>query len=325
MGGNALKPLITRRVSSTEMSHISHEVCSKLETLFDCKTYPVKSYRLKEDHGDIDILFAGCPINKKDILDKLGVEVCIKNDRVLTFPYSNVQIDLILVEDTYFEVSKLFYDYNDTGAIIGKVFNTLGIKFGYNGLFYKLKDSAGNLVDKIEISRDPIQILNSIELDVSKYFNSFDYIEDVFTWVSSTPYFNVQVFDGSLVTSYQRHRDKKRKILTYFELWCTRNIKYCPHINIDTVDWVNLTFGVDLQYHIDNLKLQESRNAIIKDKFNGNIVIDRFNIHGKDLGDAMNKFKNSFKSTLDYEEFILNNDIDCILSDMYATITSDPI
>ena len=59
---------------------------------------------------------------------------------------------------------------------------------------------------------------------------------------------------------------------------------------------------------LSELQRIDSQNKIMSQKFNGDIVMSWLpKLQGKELGRAMNKFKNSFdENDEDYREFILN-------------------
>jgi hypothetical protein len=57
----------------------------------------------------------------------------------------------------------------------------------------------------------------------------------------------------------------------------------------------------------------DSLNKIISQKFNGDMIMSWLpNLKGKELGQAISKFKESFDDDEDYREFILNGNFTAI-------------
>lgn len=324
MGGNALKNTYTRRYEREEFEIINKELKDKLLKYFK-HVDPTIYYSEKQNFGDADFLcLKDNNINidtlKKFIINTFNSNEIFVNSNCVSFDYKELQVDLILTKKDNYDTSLIYYSFNDLGNLIGKIAHKFHLKWGFDGLrfVYRLNDKK---LGEIDVTKDYKKALSFLGFDVERYDKGFETLEDIFEYVISSKYFNPWLFDLEKLNRINRERDKKRntysKFLEYIEpLKQNTSIEDYHYFYHDKSVYLGLIDhyfpGFLRKYRL--LEKREERVKSISEKFNGRILIHEFNITGRELGKLITDFKNSFDSVFDYEEYILNNDIETILN-----------
>lgn len=322
MGGLAIKNAYTRRYSKQEYDNILPEIIDKAKLLFtDAKD--TRYYFSKDSFGDADIL---CLVDKpieiditQWIYDTFDSKEVVKNSSVYSFEYKELQVDFILTPLRNWETSYTYFSFNDLHNLIGKIAHKFHLKWGFDGLrfVYRLNDKK---LGEINVTKDYKEALSFLGFDVERYDKGFETLQDIFEYVKNSKYFNPWLFDLEKLNRINRERDKKRntysKFLEFVEpLKYNTSIEdyyYFYHDKSVYLGLIDHYFpGFLREYRL--LEKKEQRVRSISEKFNGRMLIHEFNVTGKDLGALLSNFKNSFDSVFDYEEYILNNDIQVIL------------
>lgn len=321
MGGKALKVAKTRRYSKDEYFAILPEILEKAKTLFtDARA--TTAYREKDSFGDADIL---CLIDnqinidiKQWIIDTYGATEVYKNSHVYSFDYHELQVDFILTPISKWESSLTYFSYNDIHNLIGKLFHRFGLKWGYDGLKYQYNID-GKRLGTIYLTTDYHEAFKLVDLDPNVYEKGFDNLEQIFEYVKSSKYYNPWIFDLENLNKVNRDRDKKRntyaKFIDYIEKDKNVDKSHYYYFYKDKKVYLGLIdfyFSGFLKEYRE-LEKKETRKRAIHEKFNGNLIIEQFNITGKELGQAITKFKSSFNDLNEQEQYILDNNIETIL------------
>lgn len=257
MGGNALKNTNTVRVDTPTLNLAISELQQYFETHYPMlQVEPVKSYRSKPSHGDLDLVYSVKPeyANETNVHFTHFVDSHIKslqeqnleyknNGPVLSFPYdlghnTYLQIDLIRTQPETFELAQCYFNYNDLSNLLGRMTKKLGFKLGHNGLFY-IERMDDHIISDICFSTNYYDALRYLELDVTKYKQGFDTLEEIFDYVASSPYFNPEIFLLHNRNHISRTRDKKRKTYQAFLEYCERNKDNLTHYLYDKVNDYN--------------------------------------------------------------------------------------
>jgi hypothetical protein len=322
MGGQAIKTAYTRRYSRKEYDEIVPEIIQKAKKLFSHAT-DTKFFFEKESFGDADILcLVDKPINidiANWIFSEFKSKEVNKNSHVYSFEYKELQVDFILTPLRNWETSKVYFSYNDLHNLIGKVAHKFGLKWGFDGLqyVYRLNDKK---LGTIEVTKDHKDALEFLGFDSKRYEEGFKNLDEIFEFVINSKYFNPWLFDLEKLNRINRERDKKRttykKFLEYLEpIKKETKIEDYHYFYSDKKVYLglidNVFPGFLRKYRL--LEKKEERINMISKKFNGHMLIDKFNLRGKELGTLITNFKESFETKEQYEEFILNNEIEVIL------------
>lgn len=285
-GGVFAKTHEVQRLNNEELERVSSFITSKLEAA-GIKSYAIKSIKEKSDHGDIDIL-----VSTHDGILKLFDESLpnsLNADALSILFDMKYQVDFIKVRSIdCWELSRLFYDFNDCGNLIGRLLNRNSFSFKPHGLY---------AVYRTPVRKYDIFLNNSIEdvlllsgLDIERYNQGFDTYKDLFKFIASSRYFGKSIYRYENMTNAQRFRDKKRKTYTAFVEWMEqqdlpeqqKEFDYRPE------DYSNFNSEkeiIDAEEHYDNIY----RNA-----FNGHIVTEITGLTGEQLGSFMKFVKNKY-------------------------------
>jgi hypothetical protein len=322
MGGNALK-VPTRRYEKDEYEKIASDVLRMLSN-YDIVAVIPESYSNKDTFGDLDVLIKSSTV-KTDIMEIIeylfNPNEIYNNNNVKSFDYKEFQIDFILVGDENWNSSINYFSYNDLGNFIGRISYQMGFRFGDYGLklVYRHEDG-GRKFSKI-ISKDAAKIYEFLGFDYSRYLEGFDDVEDIFAYVVSSKYFNPRIFDYEQLNHQNRTRNKKRKNYELFLQYVKDNPKgnemtisaadgtgtpiksflhetYVFGSKDGFVDEAEKFFNTEIRSEIDAWKEIVDQQKRASGIFNGNVVMERYPLRGKELGAAMKKFNDYFNTFL---------------------------
>lgn len=296
----------------------------RIEQLFNTKVDFISYYRNKETHGDLDILILNDG-NLGNIRDKIAKEFetdfIYSNGNVYSFPFENYQIDIIPTPTKFWETSKTFFDYDPTGNLMGKIAHKFGLKYGFCGLVYPFRNFSGRISADIIISKDSRKIFNFLDFDYDRYLKGFDTLDEIFNYIISSKYFNVENFKIENLRHIDRKRNAKRstyqKFLTFInENNIKSNFEFDKDKSIYLTKINNCFPEINFLTKLKELKLKDEENKLIAEKFNGNLIMEKFSsLKGKELGLAIRNFKDSFETTEKFKEYILKFSTEEILKD----------
>jgi len=318
MGGKALNKynIHTERKNTKEFLTLVEEIRNKIQGDFKfLLTAVVKYYHTKESHGDLDLLLRFDKHHtidlRKYIQETFHPQAIHNNGGVFSFDYKNFQIDFISIMDEKWEIANVYYSYDCTGNAMGKTFHKFGLSYGWNGLFYKYRNSHGTNSGNILLTTDARKIFEFGGYDYDRFLLGFETLEDIFKFVINGKYFNADIFQMENLKSIDRKRNRKRDSYHLFLKYLKDNNiisgfnfnenkdSYLPIINEYFPD-------ANLLEKINELQELDKKNKVISQKFNGDLVMAWLpNLKGRELGDALKKFKDALGD--DYENFILNN------------------
>jgi len=318
MGGNALKETFTRRYDREEYFDLCQEVCEKLRTKTDNKISVLQAYNTKPSFGDMDVLIESENINYKELIINLFQPNQIKkNGNVYSFDVKELQIDLIVTPTDQFYTSLNYFAWNDLGNLMGRIFKKMGFKYGHKGLFYIVRDG-DYILKEIPVSLDSEQIFNFADYDYSRFCEGFDTLREMFEYVTTSKYFNKDIFLLHNRNHRSRVRDAKRPSYNAF-------LKFCEDTNNTTsFAWKSkLTMGKFYEEKETTIFLEKAfnyfegfkekheeavielkRNTHFKNKFSGEIVMYLTGLHRKELGQFMQNIRLNNK---DLKDFIIES------------------
>lgn len=320
MGGRALQKygIETERKSSVEFYKIAADIAvqlsfglgitSSIPVVFNYSpsiaALPVRCYRTKQDHGDLDVLIK---VDQKFELDNIDLrkyieqhfnpQVIHSNGGVLSFDYKNFQIDFIPIKEENWDIAQVYFSYDPLGNAMGKTFHKMNLSYGWDGLKYKYRNFNGRNSHNIVVSKDPRKIFKFSGYDYDRYLNGFETIEEIFDFIVAGKQFHIDVFRMENLNHVDKKRNRKRKsyhaFLEYIEklenktpFQFERNKSfYLPIID-------NYFPEANLLKQIDVLDARDEINRQLSEKFNGRLVMEWIpDLEGKMLGNAMKNFK----------------------------------
>lgn len=325
MGGNALN-IDTRRYNKKEYDAMAADL-SLLLMHYKIKHFITKSYKDKEDFGDIDVLISSKSFESNNdmynfIVENFDTKEISRNKSVISFEYRDFQIDFIRMDQKYWETAKVYYSYNDLGNLMGRIAANMGFRYGHFGLRYQYNSIHGGKTLKIDISRDPEKIFAFLGFNYALFESGFNSLEDIFKYVVFSKYFTTMIFQYSMLNHQNKTRNKKRVNYGKFLDYIGDKNNIMP-INYDfpLIDYIGEAenfFGVEIKTKVKEFDLEifdSKRNNKAVEKFNGNIILNHFDITGKEIGKAITKFKREVEDEfeMDWETFVLSNREDTVM------------
>lgn len=310
MGGNALKHTPTRRYDKDEYRELTEKVIGDLSYSFPLDTFKdIPAYSSKDSFGDLDVLHTCQNITEEFIRDKFKPNEIVSNGEVVSFDVEQFQVDLIQTTRHRFDYAYHYFSFNDMGNLVGRIFKKFGLKHGHKGLLYVFRDG-DHTVDEFDVT---LNYKRAIEFVGLPYRNEFETLEDIFSYVASSPYFNPDIYLFENMNYRSRVRDAKRKTYSEFLVWCAENQEGMTHYQ----------FNPDKSVYLPSIRncfesfgpmydLIEQKNRSIKElklKFNGTIVRNMTGLEGAELGLFIHDFRNHYGN-----DFLLITPPDTILS-----------
>jgi len=304
MGGKALS-IKTVRKDTNELYHIFNDI---KKYLYEYDIFMTKFYRNKKDHGDLDVLVKTYNIDKIiEIANNIKHNEININGNTITFDYNNFQIDFICINDSIWNISKVFFSYDPVGNLLGKIAHGFGLKFGFNGLTYK---SVGKRSIKvITLSKDPYIIFDFLGYNFDEFRKGFDDLNDIFNFVINGKFYDKDLFAPNNLKNYDRKRSLKRESFRKF-LEFSKNTKSKYNFNdSDYIDYINNKFSgfkKNVILHVEKEKFMVENNKKFKN------IINKFYKNNILLKDVIFYYK---KSKMDFYDFISQKIDDDIIKD----------
>jgi len=301
MGGNALMVQTRRIQDADEYQHLAKQVLTRLNRA-GVIAQLIPSYFTKESHGDMDIMVtktvapdlvkicrqAGC-----DGFDSKDIQV---NGEVVSFEFSDFQIDLINIPPHQYNFSFNYYSWNDLGNFIGRVAASMGFKFSNSGLWYNLNDPEVETkrIQTVLVTDDYVSALEFLGYSYDHYLRGFFTAADIFQYAATSEYFNAKNFLYDSQNSAARARSRKRKMQVAMSDWLHSNY---PELSadqsstpLDRVHHLNRAFDrfPEFRQRYDQAALAHRQAVEFGRRFNGEVISQLFGgIQGQELGAKM--------------------------------------
>lgn len=310
MGGNVFRHTHTvRRLVKEEYYQYANSILGMIrEAAGPIKLHVTRAVESKEDFGDIDIIV--CGRDKRTLIEELITVKeypMQKNGDVTSFLFIDFQVDLIFTDESHYEYSCNYFDWNDLGNLIGRMSKQLGFKHGHDGLYYVLRND-DRIIKEFLLSTSYLDILHILELDKIKFWKGFATYEELFDYVIRSPFFNPDNFKLENLNNINRVRDRKRKTYNLF-------LKYIQEKDIQSRGIRKLTYEEKeefvlnkfphIRHQVQELKDKAVLGNKIKERINGRIIMNLFsNIDGLTVGKYIEVLKERRPDL--YSEAILN-------------------
>ena len=237
------------------------------------------------------------------------------NGNCWSFDYKEFQVDIITCALEHFDSNFMYLSYNDLGNFIGRLAHGLGLKYGQEGLWYEHYFKGKN-IGTVYVSKDYLKIFEFLGLSYERWEKGFDNLEDIFTYISESKYFNWKKFQLGELNKVNRDRNKKRASYAAFLDWMDENVAdenhECKFADDKTsyFTMVNDYFPeANIITEVRRLEYLECRKLYVQSKFNGGDVMRIYGIEGKLLGDTLTGFKEYVTKEHDsYNDYIIHTD-----------------
>lgn len=290
-------------------------------------------------------------INKFDIVQLIKkiynpVEI-VSNGPVCSFAYklenTNTEEDKNYEEDKYFQVdlinvedlpmSRFYFSYGDLGGIIGRLTQHKSITYGSKGLWVNPnQETIGkflsvnqinlqvgkdlivkSIVPNIILTNKPEKICEFIGLEWNKWLNGFSSKQEIFEWITKSPWFKRDYFRA--LDCEHRRRVNTRPMYQEFLKFIFADE---PNFSIEkgnSAKYTNSNLQIDALEHFDKVNILKEeiieieKKLLRKEKFSGKKFLE-LGIESKHIkkyfGDfnlyVVTKYKNNFEDWLDSNE-----------------------
>lgn len=262
-------------------------------------------YGDKPDFGDLDIVVSESAIEidwgdfMEHTMNDLGVTQHIRTAGVFSTVWRDFQVDYFLRPEPYFLSTYHFLCYNDLGNLLGRIYRRMNLKYGERGLEYVFRrNDDGSYKSVLPVSIDMDRILGLIGLDAGPWEAGFDTLDDMYSWVTSSPWFSAAPYLDP--TSPVMKRTKMRPTMQKFLSWLAENPVPDSTVSLDHRDDALPLIDAaipeaNLLDAIENERMLEARAQLVRSKFSGQIVMDLLpELSGKRLGEFIRTFKEGF-------------------------------
>ena len=301
MGGNLFR---LGRLPSAEYLALE----GRLRTYLDAKLgdhYRIpRYYGSKPDFGDVDIVVSEAAVLttwqdlRAEITTDLGITRSKSTGAVFSTVYENFQVDYFMRPARYFQATYSFLCFNDLGNLLGKIFRRMNLKYGERGLQYVFRRTDGNYKRDIDLCLDIERICAFIGLDIAPWNAGFETLEEMYTWLVSSPWFSVAPYRDP--NRIMRARVKNRPTIQRFLVWLDEQgiDQICDYPPKE--DWiprfVEAFPEAGLLDIIAEEKAREVRVEAVKQRFGGKRVMQLIpELSGQRLGEFIRTFKDGFE------------------------------
>ncbi len=312
MGGNLFK---LGRIPREAYLPIETDIRAYLDTRRSDFDYRIpRYYGAKPDFGDLDIVIAGEALKQNwesvraQIVQDLGIQKYRSAGNVFSTVYRDFQVDYFVVAPRFLESSYHYLSFNDLGNLIGKICRRFDLKYGDRGLVYVYRRQDGHYKRDLEVSLDFAQICGFLELNYQKWEQGFMYLEEMFEWITASPYFSVEPY-LKMDKTLEKRTERRTTIQRFIEYIQAKSIKkrYPYRSNRkDYLPWIIEKFPTaKLDEQIAREVKAERKAREIQNKFNGKLVMQLIpSLEGKVLGQFIVAFKTAHP---DFEDYILSH------------------
>lgn len=331
MGGNALKNTKTRRYLRDEYLILKDRIINMLKSnpIFENrKINDIQAYSEKESFGDMDLLVSSTnlPDNTWDIVKEIfSPNQLVRNGSCTSFDVNELQIDMILAPDNEYDITAIYYSYNDLGNLMGRVSHNLGFKYGHDGLTYRVRNELRDIIEEINVTMNPKEIFDFLGYSFERYQSGFKNLDEIFEFSISTPYFNKAYYVLEDRNYASRIRDQKRSTYKGFLAWIENNERI-PTYDYKERKQEHLQRAFDtfpsFKQKYEDAVIKGKRIELLKSKFTGDLVSDITGLSGVPLGQWIQAFK---KATPDFNNWVIDTPINEIQETIARTHKSNSI
>ena len=318
MGGLALKNTFTRRYQRDEYDALEKEVFAILGKTFKEFDTP-RFFYSKESFGDMDVIVSMEGFNgnvRTYIEETFKPNEIFHNGNSYSFDYKELQIDFITVSKEDYSSNYHYFAFNDLGNFIGRIAQSVGFKYGQEGLWYNQYYN-GQKIGKVMISKNYPKIFDFLGLDYNQWLKGFNTLEEVFDYIIQSPYFDSEMFEMKNLNKINRDRNLKRKSYMSFLAYIAENhpnVEYKPNKKEFFKKALKTFPEANLDQEIKKNEYEVTKKLLVKSKFNGGMVMDKFKLEGKELGEALTEFKAYVETFENYDDYIISSTTESIMA-----------
>lgn len=306
MGGNALKHVGVKRISTEDLLIVQNEITNLFSEYLEIEFVPF--VREKFDHGDIDVLV--CSKSKDTISNILkrvyNPEYAVFNGGIISFAYkfkgNLYQVDFITSNNM--KKDKFYFSYGILGMVIGRMATRCelsfdgGLKLIITGKNVKYVTNEIDIHDdqkigKISLTNDPENVCEFLGMSYDRWLQGFDINTDLYDWLLTCNLFKKSMFT-------KLNNDRGQIFVAYVQNFNDKE----PY---DVFEAIISRYSI--MDKIIEIVEKAKRKENIKSKYDTHLIMQR-GIQGKEIGSCDNYLKSRFD---DFDEWIYQNDKETVL------------
>jgi hypothetical protein len=339
MGGKALsRPSV--RLPKAAYDKLAARCAATLQAAYpQGRVAAVQSYAAKADHGDLDVLVTAPGYDPFQAAKALDAVEVVRNGPVTSVGVlvptpakadgeaaesCLFQVDLIAIDAPSFDYASRYFAFNDLGNLIGRTAHRMGLAHRHDGLWYYVREGDYKFRE-IVLTRNYAEALWFLGYDAQRFNEGFETLQDIFEYVAGSSFFSRDIFLLENRNARARVRDRKRPTYMAF-------LQYCEaHPELPGFDYPEsksawlpriVKHFAHFQREYDQALADLEERRTVKVKFNGEWVSQLTGLQGKELGELMRRFKESFESPQAQRDFVLRSS-DSELEARVQQLTSD--
>ena len=312
MGGNALS-VESCRLEKSEYEIVSKKIKNNISRLYlDNKIEIIPAYKTKPNFGDLDILIESTGFNPFDVSKLLSATEVVRNGPVTSIGIELdggriFQTDLITINRDSFDYALNYFSYNDQGNLVGRVAHAMGLSHRHDGMFYYYREG-DHKVAEIELTKDYEKGLAALGFDQSRCSRGFDRLEDIFSFVVKSQFFNKEIYLLENRNAISRIRDRKRPTYNAFLKWIEDKPSLTAYsypkekaFFFQRID----SFFPHFLHELNEAKAKYQKTMKSKESFNGRLVGEITGLEGKSLGILMSQLTKQFGNRSELENYVM--------------------
>lgn len=304
MGGNALKSVKTCRLPASEYHPLAQQICDALSARFGCRASAIPAFRSKEDFGDLDVIVEKEHASREQLEEFATNEgfarEIVVNGPVMSYDHRRsdsaevgFQVDLIRTPAREFDIGLAYFSYNDLGNLVGRIAHKMGFSYGHRGLIYPMREGT-HLFAKVDMSADVNQCLEFLGYDADRFHRGFEDRQEIYDYVTSSPYFNPSIYLLENRNHTSRTRDRKRPtymgFLEHLRALPPRQYYEFPE---DKSVWLEKAFAAfpGFEEQVSAELARHEQTMRVRSALDGNMMAQKTGLSGKALGAFMARVK----------------------------------
>lgn len=294
MGGKALSIPSIRLERSDYLRY--QDMIIELFAKHNIKVHTIKQITEKETFGDLDVVID--IESSRELVEQIIKSVSnelVKNTDVWSFGVSGFQIDVVFSNCP--EYTATWMAYSDASNIVGRVNHRLGLKHGHLGLYLPLREDT-KVIGNVSLSHNIDDAHTLIGVDPQKWHDGFRNTTEIYEWISTSPFYNPDIFLLDNRNAKARYRDAKRPTYNGLLEWIEKQPKkeHCQFAE-NKDEYLPMIFkkfpGSQEKYNtlIELANFNKSVRESWQEKLPASFIMTDTGLNGHDLGQFIRDVK----------------------------------
>lgn len=322
-----MKSRKSNRLPKAQYLELEARLCQRLHQVIDKKRYRLpRFWAAKKDFGDLDLLLG---YNEQDpewatirenLLTSLPLEDTEESKGRLNGFFEGFPVDILLFPEESLDMATHYLSFPEVGHLLGRIAHGLGLDLNPEGLYYTYRREDGQYKRPLLLSRDFPTICQFFGLSARAWQNGFAKPEEMFAWITASPYFSSKPYKQPATELKQRL--EQRPQLQAFRDYLQKNRFFRPGQSPEILPHVILLRlekffpESQLRQFISQEQYLETKAQEIYQKFNKKLVQTWLpDLSKETLSDFLTAFK---QQHVNFKAYIRRSNAEQICEDVKA-------